>query len=156
DRVEVLLLGGLVDRADELAPGEQGGRPCEGGQAEYHLGVYPCLPLNTKPDGSRSSRVAMTFRLVVSWRSSRMVIDSSFSPVSVKFLTGPLLSPTSLLSWPAALSMFFSATRASVMVLLISLGSLPANAFRLAASCGPSSRAMVFSDSVSALTLSNV
>src|SRR4029453_16188023 len=66
-----LRLGGRVDRTDELAAGKQGDRPREGGQAKYHLGVYPCLPLNTKPDGSRSSRVAMTFRLAVGGGSSR-------------------------------------------------------------------------------------
>ncbi len=34
----------------------------------------------------------MTLRLAVSWRSSRSASENSVSPVSVKFLIGPLLS----------------------------------------------------------------
>ena len=118
--------------------------------------MYPCLPLNTKLAGSRSSLVAMTFRLAVSWRRSRSASENSVRPVSVKFLIGRLLSVTSLFSWLAAEFMLARAARVSFSVLRSSPGSLPASALRVSASCGPISWAISVIDSERSLSLAKV
>src|SRR6266481_61835 len=69
DRVEV---DRVLGRRKQLTSGEHDSRRTACGPAKYHFGVYPCLPLNMKPAGSRSIFAAMTLRLAVSWRSSRM------------------------------------------------------------------------------------
>src|SRR5437867_2317838 len=56
----------LLRRFDQLTTGKQDGRRAAGGPARYHFGTYPCLPLNTKPAGSRSILAAMILRLAVS------------------------------------------------------------------------------------------
>ena len=68
----------------------------------------------------------------------------------------PLLSATSLLSCSAAPSILDSAFCASTRVLRRSLGSLPASAFLVSASCGPSSMAKVLSRSAAPLSLVKV
>src|SRR5580704_4835647 len=146
----------VVHGADQRATGKRRGCRHRDGHAADHLGVYPCLPLKTKPAGSRSSRVAMTFRLAVSWRSSRMVSDSSVRPASVNWRMGALLSATSLLSWFAAPSMLANALRASTSAWRSSPGSLPASALRVASSCGPTSMAIRLSVSATPFSLSNV
>src|SRR5262249_1797132 len=69
DRIKV---DRFLRRLDQFASGKKDGHHAASGPATYHFGVYPCLPLNMKPAGSRSILAAMMLRLAVSWRSSRM------------------------------------------------------------------------------------